>query len=81
MTSSRDFDEPANLAGMGYYDIESVEIAQFHPEPDGKGRPTQVHIMLTVEGFDYPLTMRIKSKAACEQIIFALMTHSKEVWP
>lgn len=81
MTTSKDFDEPVNLAGQGYYEIESVEVAQFHPEPDGKGRPTQVHVMMTISELDFPLTMRIKSKVACEQLIFALMEHSKEVWP
>ena len=79
--TSEEFDTPVNLAGQGYYEIESVEIVQFHPEADGKGRPTQVHVIMTITELDYPLTMRIKSKAACEQLIFALMSHSKEVWP
>ncbi len=81
MTTSEDFDKPVNLAGQSYYDVVSVEIAQFHELPDGQGPPTQVHVMLIVDGFDHPLTMRIRSKAACEQLIFALMTHSKEGWP
>ncbi len=81
MTTSKDFDEPVNLAGQSYYDVVSVEVAQFHELPDGEGPPTQVHVLLTVDGLDHPLTMRIKTKAACEHLIFALMEHSKEVWP
>ena len=79
--SNRGPDEAVNLTGMGYYEVESMEISEFHPLPDGRGRPTQVHVTITLAELDYPITMRIKSKAACEQIIFALMEHSKAVWP
>ncbi len=74
-------DEAVNLTGMGYFEVESMEIAEFHPLPDGQGPPTQVHIIMMITELDYPLTMRIKSRRACEEIIFALMTHSKAVWP
>ncbi len=79
--SDRGLDEVVNLMGMGYYEVESVEIAEYHPLPDGQGSPTQVHVIMTITELDYPMTLRIKSREACEQIIHALMTHSKAVWP
>jgi hypothetical protein len=79
--SDREPNDAVNLTGMGYYEIESVEVAEFHPLPNGQGSPTQVHVIMTITELDYPLTMRIKSRQACEQLIHALMTHSKAVWP
>lgn len=74
-------DETVNLTGLGYYEVESIEITEFHPLPDGQGAPTQVHVVITLTELDYPLTLRIKSRRVCEEIIHALMTHSKAVWP
>ena len=68
-------------AGMEFYPIESIEVAEFHESNDGSGDPTQVHLILDIEGAPAPFIMRFKSRPAVDELIVALMTHSKAVWP
>ena len=70
------------LAGTQFYPVESIEVAEFHESNDGSGDPTAVMLILKIEGAeDTPLVMRFKSRPAVDELIVALMTHSKRVWP
>lgn len=69
-----------DLAGMQYYDVESIEVFEFHEQEQGKGRPSQVHAVLQLAGGDAPFVMRFKSEATLDQFIGALMRHRQGVW-
>jgi hypothetical protein len=60
--------------------IESYEIAQWHPLPDGKGKPTAVCFILNVKG-EPPKAMRMKSRRAVDELIEALILHRDSVFP
>ena len=80
MTFRKDDTTPVNVKGMKFYDIESISVNEWHPLPDGKGKPSQVHMMLEVSGFDYPLVIRFKSARPIDELIMALITHRNNVW-
>ncbi len=71
---------PVNVEGMQYYPIKSWEVAEWHDLPDGQGDPTAVIMILHLDE-PTPLIARLKSRAAADELIVALMTHSKAVWP
>ena len=81
MSTSEDFDEPINLAGIEFYEIEKIVVAEFHEDPDGGGPPTQVHLLLTMSGWPHPFIMRFKSRPTLDELIVNLIRHGKEVWP
>lgn len=72
---------PRNLAGTVFHEIDGIEIAEYHPLPDGMGHPTQVHMSLNVAGMDHPLVVRFKSRTTITEIIEALILHRDGVWP
>ena len=70
------------LEGTQFYPVESIEVAEFHESNDGSGDPSQVHLIMTIEGAaDTPFVMAMKSKSDVDELIVALMTHAKRVWP
>lgn len=81
MTNREGWGETRNLAGTEYFAIKEIEVFEYLPLPDGEGDPTEVHMMITIEDFPYPIVMRFHSRRACDELIVALMTHSKAVWP
>jgi hypothetical protein len=74
-------DTPENLAGMAYFEIEEYRVAEYHPLPDGRGLPTQVHVLFQIRGIAEPLVLRIKSRQAAREMIAALKRHTENVWP
>lgn len=78
-----DDQSPVNLQGVEFYPVESVEIVEWHDLPEGEGAPTAVLMILRIgEDPDTPpLIARLKSRQACDELIVALITHSKGVWP
>ncbi len=75
---------PVNLTGVEYFPVDSINVAEFHEEDDGRGDPTAVLLILHIGGEweDMPaFIMRIKSRKTCDELIVALITHSKGVWP
>ena len=80
---------PINLAGIDYFPIESIDVAEFHEEDDGKGDPTQVHLIFHIgdsetDIIDGPLPIfvcRMKSRRIVDKLITSLITHSRRVWP
>ena len=81
MASPREPIIPENLAGQEFYKIESIEVLEYHPEPDGVGEPTEVHLWLKIEGAeDTPFVIRFHSPRGVDELIVALITHRKAVW-
>lgn len=71
---------PENVGGLPYYEIDSIEVAEWHPLPNGEGQPTQVHMILTMKDSPIPLIVRFKSRRPVDSLIMALMTHANGVW-
>ena len=63
------------------HEIDSVDIASWTPERDGKGVCTQVHIECLVKGFQRPLVLRMKSRRVVQELVEALTFHMNDVWP
>lgn len=80
MPDTTETDTPQNLAGRRFTPIESVEVAEWHPTPDGTGRPEQVHLLIHIPGLDCPLALRMKSGAAVDAIADALAEHRRNVF-
>jgi hypothetical protein len=81
MTGHEGWGEPVNTEGIQYHAIEKITVFEWHTEPDGKGEPSEVHLWFEMEDGGHPLVMRFHSRPAVDELIVALMTHSKAVWP
>lgn len=74
---------PRNVADMPgqFAELEEINISEWHPEPDGRGRPTQVHLMFTVQGVpDMTMVLRCKGPDMLARIINALSEHGRNVF-
>ena len=78
--SRGDSQEPVNLAGVGFYDVEEIDVAEWHPLPNGEGQPTQVHVYLRLKGLPHQLVMRFKGPKSLDNFIVALITHRRGVF-
>jgi hypothetical protein len=67
--------------GFVAYEIESFDIGQWCPDPNGVGPPTQVHLTIRIKGLDVPLVARFKSPMTIGILIEQLTQHSRAVWP
>ena len=77
------FDEPHNLAGSEalLLDIDSLIVGVYHELPDGKGKPSEVHLVMNIAGMpDLPLVMRFKNPRTLDSLISALAVHRRDVW-
>ena len=76
-------DQPHNTADMAFLGIklDSIHVLEWHPLPDGQGKPTQVHVFVMFEGLDVPLVMRFKGPGTLDAFISALAVHRFHVWP
>lgn len=75
--------EPRNLADMPqrFVEIEMIDISEWHPERDGDGRPTQVHVMLQLTGQpDTSYVLRFHGPDTLSQIVNALVKHGVNVF-
>jgi hypothetical protein len=74
-------DEPENINEV-MFDVRDMEVANWHDLADGKGLPTEVHIIIRVPGISmFPLVIRFKSARSIDQIIAILQRHRDDVWP
>ena len=73
--------EPINITGLSFFEVKSISVNEWHPLPDGQGKPEQVHLWIELDGFPPPLVLRFHSPRAVDELIVALMTHRKSVWP
>ena len=76
-------DQPRNLDGVAVLELklDSIDVLEWHPLPDGQGKPTQVHVSMMIEGLDVPLVMRFKGPGTLDAFISALAVHRFHVWP
>jgi hypothetical protein len=72
---------PRNVAGLAILEIEEYSVNNWHPLADGKGLPTQVHLVFKLRGIAEPLVLRLKSARAADQLIAILERHRNDVWP
>jgi len=73
-------DTPKNVAGLVFFEITGIDVMEYHLLPDGRGKPTEVHLMITVKGSPAPLVMRFKSARGLDALIDALNTHRQNVF-
>jgi hypothetical protein len=78
----KDSVSPINTEGnKPFFEIKEISVNEWHPLPDGKKKPEQVHLWFEVEDIPYPFVLRFKSRRPVDELIVALMTHAKHVWP
>ncbi len=62
-------------------EIESIEVAAWHPDEFAQVPPTQVHLILHIPGIEWPLTLRFKGPDTLDALIAQLMRYRMLVWP
>jgi hypothetical protein len=72
---------PENTGGTLYFDIAEYGVHNWHPLPDGKGAPTQVHVRFVFANGMPPMVLRLKGPAAVDELVDALNRHRFDVWP
>ena len=74
---------PKNMADLEIYEIEELQVNEYHPLPDGMGPPTEVHLALKMKHApdNMLLIMRLKSRRACDELMAAIKTHTDSVFP
>ena len=80
MTGKHEPMEPVNLAGVEFFEIKEIDVTEFHELSDAQGKPSEVHLWITMDVLDTPFIMRFHSPGGLDQLIVALMTHRKRVW-
>lgn len=63
------------------YHVRAIEFGSWSPQRDGKGKSTEVHVVLTVEGLEAPLVLRCKSRQSVQDLIDGLKIHQQDVFP
>lgn len=70
--------------------VETLEygVKEWHPTPDGSGRPEQIHLYQHVNihvpghgAVEADIVMRMKSPRAADEVIAMLLRHRYSVWP
>lgn len=67
--------------GYLFFDIQSINISQWSPDPSPGGPVTQVHLGIRISEIDYPLIARFKGPETLGVLIEQLTRHRREVWP
>lgn len=70
-----------NCSDRPHVVCDGYRIAEWHPEPDGQGLPTQVHLVVDLPDDLGALVLVFKARAAVDILIGALETHRDGVWP
>jgi hypothetical protein len=65
----------------GTLNITSYKIGSWCPTPDGSGPATAVAIRFETAIPDVAFAVRLKSPAAVDEMIEALLRHKNDVWP
>lgn len=74
--------KPVNVADLGeVFVVDEVRVIEWHPVKDGKGLPTQVHVLLGIPSAELHIALRLKSRRAALEVIAALQKHTDAVWP
>lgn len=61
--------------------VKGYRTATWTPEKDGHGTPTQVHLVMELDGIDGIVAMRFKSPRAIDSLIGDLLSYRDQVWP
>jgi hypothetical protein len=69
-----------DLSGVALRDIQEISIGNYYPLPNCQGKPTQVHVMIWMKNDEIPLTLRLKSARAVDELIAGLARHRSEVF-
>ena len=77
----KDTISPFNTKGLMFFEVKEISVNEWHPLPDGKGKPEQVHIWIGIEDVPFPFVMRCKSRRPIDELIMALIAHADNVWP
>lgn len=79
---NNDDQRPVNLPDMYLIEVDGIDVAEWHPLPDGNGKAEQVHVYLHFKDPKMPtFVLRLKSARAVDELITALITHRNGVWP
>jgi len=62
-------------------EIESYNVTEWCPTPDGSGQPEQVWLQVNLKDVPIPMALRLKSMDAVDTLIEALTRHRLNVWP
>lgn len=63
---------------------KGYRVAAWTPERDGKGTPTQVHLVIELDGgpeIDGIAAMQLKTPRAVDELIGDLQRYRDQVWP
>ena len=61
-------------------DEVGMQIREYHPEKDGKGKPSEVHLLIDA-GADTLLALRFMEPDTLRTLVGALSVHATNVWP
>jgi hypothetical protein len=73
--------KPRNVTGVEFFEMEKIEVVEWHSLPDGEGNPEQVHLWFEIQGWPHPCVIRFRSRRTLDELITNLIHHSKSVWP
>lgn len=71
---------PENVT-WAIHDVIEYGVASWTPERDGKGPATQVWFHLTTTALPHPVTIRLKTARAVDELVAMLRRHRNDVWP
>lgn len=71
--------KPRNV-DQAFAEIDSLEVYEWHPLPEGRGQPTQVHVIIRLKDMAVPLVMSFKRPLTIDHFIAALQQHRESVW-
>lgn len=74
----RQLDAPKNLSDNPVVATSEVGVFSYTPEKDGKGKCTEVHLVINIEGIRFGVCL--KSGTACDLLIAALTRHRMDVF-
>jgi hypothetical protein len=73
-----------NAADHMYLPCDGFTVSEWHPLPNGEGKPTMVCIIIKPADElglpDCRFVLRMKSKEACQAMIDVLADHRNNVW-
>lgn len=69
-----------NLKDRPHLMLEGYRIAEWHPEKDGAGKPTQVHLVMDIPEIGASIAVRFKSADAIDRHVAVMLRHRASVF-
>lgn len=60
--------------------MEIIEMRTAEYVEGGQEQPSELHFILEVKGFPYPLVLRMKSAEPVDELIEGLKDHRRSIW-